>query len=88
MKIKREEQEELVMELETQFYKAIIAMISNEHLKYPAYTIENLIKALRKAILNYCFDDDLLLDLFNMLEFSINYLNETKMKWGEYKLSA
>lgn len=89
MEISRTRQIKEVKALQAQFNKAILSC--GEHfgdLGHSEYELQNVVNALRHHILAYSFDDDLLLKLFERLDYALEYLEKLKMISAPYRMSA
>jgi hypothetical protein len=80
MKISRDFQESLIAKIESQFHNATV---SNDAV-YAKSETKEIISQLRFNILNFYFEDDLLMAALYMLEEAIDYLEKLESRHPFY----
>ena len=89
MAISRDFQEDFVAKVQSQFYEAMVADEKKcSDAAYVKNDMQDVVMILRFNILNFYFEDDLLLKLFGMLDETINYLDKLEEKYPSHSLSA
>ena len=89
MEIYRRKQEDQIEQLERQFSTFLLVCGENFHNKtFIAYELQSILASVRNATMAFNFDDDLLLRLFEKLEYVLDYADTIQDVWLPYRLSA
>ncbi len=88
MEITLEFQQVIVKSIEEQFYNMILNSSNGFNDTYLKLELKNLIEIIHHTILQYYFEDELLLRLFEIHEYTINYQQSIKPTKIACRLSA